>query len=121
MWHAHASDAWRALTRDAFRDGRIVDDPGGRAVSLWPLVHILWAAADLRLLGDDVQIEPLHALLERFRRRDAYAATPRERKRYFDDNAWLGLAALRLRAATQDDRWPELARQLAAFVRTGEH
>jgi Glycosyl hydrolase family 76 len=125
MWHAHAADAWSALVRDALprRSGRqrVLDGPEGREASLWPLVHVLWAAADLRLLGDEVPIAPLRGVLERFRRGDAYAATPRERSRYFDDNAWLGLAALRLQEATGDDTWRELAQRTAAFVATGEH
>ena len=125
MWRAHAVDAWRALARDAFarrwRGPRVLDGPGGRDTSLWPLVHVLWAAADLRLLGEDVPIDALTSELDRFRRGEAYAATPRERRRYFDDNAWLGLAALRLAEATSDPAWVELARQLGAFVASGEH
>jgi hypothetical protein len=125
MWRAHASSAWHALVQDASTSGRrglrVLDGPGGRGSSLWPFVHVLWAAADLRLLGEDVPIDALAEGLGGFRRGEAYAATPRERRRYFDDNAWLGLAALRLAEATGDTAWTELARRLAVFVASGEH
>jgi hypothetical protein len=125
MWHAHAADAWRALVHDALpqrrRRVRVLDGPGGRDASLWPFLNVLWAAADLRLLGEDVPIAELAAVLERFRSGDAYSATPGERSRYFDDNAWLALAAVRSAEATLDTDWDELAKRLAAFVATGEH
>jgi hypothetical protein len=125
MWEGHAADAWRALTRDAFvrRRGRlrVLDGPAGRDAPLWPLVHVLWAAADIHLLGEDVPIDALSALLERFAQGEAYTATPRERLRYFDDNAWLGLASLRVAESTRDPAWSDLARRLAAFLVEGEH
>src|SRR6476469_4698161 len=92
-------DAWDALVRSAFRRTwrgrlRVTDGPRRRRqAALWGLVHVLWAATDLRDLG--------------------FAAKPRTRLRYFDDNAWLGLVALALPE-------PELARELLAFVQTGE-
>jgi hypothetical protein len=125
MWQGHAADAWRALTRDAFRRRRgglrVVDGPGGRDAPLWPYVHVLWAAADIHLLGENVDMDALAGHLERFARGEAYVATPRERQRYFDDNAWLGLAALRLAEATRDTGWSDLARRLATFLEQGEH
>jgi hypothetical protein len=113
-------DAWRSLERASFRRTRfrrrlrVTDGPGHRtSVALWGLVHVLWAANDLRALGADVPIDELTALIEDYRRGDGYAAKPRTRRRYHDDNAWLGLVA----AALGD---PSLAARTLAFVRTGE-
>ncbi len=84
-----------------------------RQAALWGLIHVLWAATDLRDLGFEVPLGDLIDLVETFRRGPGFAAKPRARDRYFDDNAWLGLVALALPE-------PELARELLPFVQTGE-
>ncbi|TMK34114.1 MAG: hypothetical protein E6G58_12265 [Actinobacteria bacterium] len=112
-------DAWEALVRSAFRRSwrgrlRVTDGPGRRSqAALWGLVHVLWAAADLRELGAVVPLDELVGLVKTFRRGAGFAAKPRTRRRYFDDNAWLGLVAL----ALPD---PGLASELLSFVKTGE-
>ena len=92
---------------------------GRRPASLWTLIHVLWAACDMADLGRTAQVEELAAMLPRYRRGDAYAATPHGR-RYLDDNAWLGLVSLRLARATGDSDHEERARDLTRFVQTGE-
>ena len=71
MWRAHAATAWRALVRDTFRRRRnhlrVIDEPGGGDVSLWPFVHVLWAAADLRVLGEEIHIDALEDVLDALR------------------------------------------------------
>jgi len=123
MWAERALDAWTALERDAIRRSRsdleVRDGPRGRRASLWPLAHVLWAAAEVRHLGGRPPIDELHASLGRYRSGDAYAATPHGR-RYFDDNAWLGLAMLRLGVVTADPAWRGRATELARFVTSGE-
>ena len=112
-------DAWDALVRSAFRRTwrgrlRVTDGPRRRRqAALWGLVHVLWAATDLRDLGFEVPLADLVDLVKTFRRAGGFAAKPRSRRRYFDDNAWLGLVALALPE-------PELARELLAFVEAGE-
>ena len=113
-------DAWRSLERASFRRTsfrlrlRITDGPGRRApVALWGLVHVLWAATELRAPETGVPIDELAGLIEGYRRGDGYAAKPRTRRRYYDDNAWLGLVATAL-----GDR--SVAARSLAFVRTGE-
>ncbi len=98
----------------------MLDGPGGAAAPLWPFTHVLWAAAEVLAIGGDPPIAELIRRLERFQRGGGFAATPRGR-RYFDDNAWLGLASLRLRDVTGDEEHAVRASALAAFVRTGEH
>ncbi len=125
MWAEHAAEAWAAFTRDAFRiDGRsirVLEGPRGHAATAWPLAHVLWAAGEIRALGDDAPTEALAEDLERLRRGDGYAPTPRARYRYFDDNAWIGLASIRLHEVTGEPEWRERAERLAGFVRAGEH
>jgi hypothetical protein len=120
-----ALDAWDALARDAFRTRRgglaILDGPGGRTAHAWPLALVLWAAAEVAAIGGAPPIEALRDTLARYRRGDAYAASPRGRERYFDDNAWLGLAAHRLCEVTGEPGWTSIARELARFTREGEH
>jgi len=112
-------DAWNALVRSAFRRTwrgrlRVTDGAPRRGqAALWGLVHVLWAATDLRHLGFEVPLEELMDLVKTFRRGAGFVAKPRTRRRYFDDNAWLGLVALALPA-------PELAREILPFVQTGE-
>jgi hypothetical protein len=121
MWAERALDAWSALERDAIggSEPRVLDGPGGRRASSWPLAHVLWAAAEVRHLGGQPRIDDLHAALAPYRSGDAYMATPRGR-RYFDDNAWLGLAMLRLGEVTGDTVWRGRAAELAGFVTEGE-
>jgi hypothetical protein len=117
-------EAWAALERTAIRRSRrglvVAEDRGGRrACSLWTLIHVLWAACDLADLGRSTPLEELTAVIERYRRVPAYAATPRGR-RYYDDNAWLGLVSLALARATGAQVHTERARELIRFVRGGE-
>jgi hypothetical protein len=113
------TEAWAALERTAIRHrwGRdhVLEGDGGRTpATLWTLVHVLWALGDLRRLD----VTPPTAQLivnyvDRYRRGGGYAARPRRWRRFFDDNAWLGLAALHI------DR-SDLATRALGFVRRGE-
>ncbi len=123
MWAELALEGWAALARDTFRrrwrSAKVLDGPGGRPAAAWPLAHVLWAAAEIRVLGGDPSLDLLTDALRPLRSGDGYAATPRG-TRYFDDNAWLGLAFLRLDAVTADPTWREAAHALARFVAQGE-
>lgn len=93
-WRSRADDAWRSLVVASFgvRRGRtVVREPGGlRAVPLWPVSQVLHAAA---LVGAP-ESAALLATLETYRRGTAYSERPGNRRRYYDDNAWIGLALL---------------------------
>ena len=123
MWAERALEAWSALERDAIRRSRwrpqVLDGPRRRRAALWALAHVLWAAAEVRALGGQPPIDDLLAALRPYRSGDAFAATPRG-DRYFDDNAWLGLAMLRLGVVTADPAWRGHASELARFVTSGE-
>ena len=110
------SDAWAALARTARprRRALFLDTAGHRGVaSLWTLVHVLWALGDLRRLGIGSETKDIVKMVDRYRWDGGFAARPRTRRRFFDDDAWLGLAAVHL-----GDR--SLAAQALTFVRTGE-
>jgi hypothetical protein len=111
-----ATDAWAALERTSLSKRRGVLESAGKRkrASLWTLVHVLWAIADLRRLGAfEAGMTEVVNLVDRYRWRDGFAAAPGTRRRFFDDDAWLGLVAIDL-----TDR--ALAAEALAFVRTGE-
>ena len=111
-----APEAWAALTRTSFSQRRGLLESVGRRdrASLWTLVHVLWAVADLRQLGTAGSTESdIVNMVDRYRWQNGFAAAPGARRRFFDDNAWLGLVALDLGE-------PSLAAEAFAFVRQGE-
>ena len=110
------TDAWAALERTSFskRRGVLESAASRHRASLWTFVHVLWAIGDLRRLGAAADgMTDIVNMVDRYRWRGGFAAKPRGRRRFFDDDAWLGLAAIHL-----DDR--ALAAEALAFVRTGE-
>lgn len=114
------AEVWETLRREAVRVGprpAVLDGPGGRRATLWAIVHVLWAACEV---GDEEVAAAIGDLLPRYRRGPAFAATPRG-DRYYDDNAWLGLACLRAAEVRDDPSWRSLGEELAAYVATGEH
>lgn len=83
--------------------------------------QILAAAADFAMLSGDY--EPALRLLgdlERYRRDDAYVPLPGDRRRYFDDNAWIGLALMQLHLQTGDPAHLDRVRHVLGFVATGQ-
>ena len=93
-WRSRADESWRSLAARAFvvrRGALVVREPGGlRAVALWPYSQVLHAAAAVGA----PESAALLASLESYRRGSAYAERPRGKRRYYDDNAWIGLALI---------------------------
>ncbi len=122
---AHAAAAWDTLRRSCLRlggDGAVVvlEGPGGRMAPLWPASQVLAAAVDLAALtGDLTDTLALVRGLEAYRSGEAYAPTPGARRRYFDDNAWVGLALLQLHLFTGEDEHLEAARRIFRFLQGG--
>ena len=111
-----ATDAWAALERTSFSKRRGLLESAERRdrASLWTLVHVVWAASDLHQLGEPrPTLIDIVNLVDRYRWRGGFAAAPGTRRRFFDDDAWLGLAALDLGERS-------LADEAFAFVRSGE-
>jgi len=91
---------------------------------VWPFGQVLAAAAAMSGLGDDPAIasdaEAMVRGLERYRVGDAYGVCPGERRRYFDDNAWLALDLLQLAGLRGDARLVASAGALFDFLAGGE-
>lgn len=93
-----ATAAWKALLASARRAGHdgghyLAQDQHGRTPAyLWPLSQVLHASA---IVGDDDTWQLACTQLARYRRRGGagLAHFPGARACYFDDNAWVGLAA----------------------------
>ena len=123
-----ALEAWRALLATCtHRDGDLVrlrEAPGRRGpASAWPLSQAIAAAVDLTSAGHDVSddLRGLVRSLRPYARRDGgWAPTPGARRRYYDDNAWIGLASARLHRATGDRRHRDRAGRALEFVMRGE-
>jgi hypothetical protein len=120
--------AWRALLDTcADRDGdllRLREAPRReRTASVWPLSQAIAAGADLVAIGHDAadDLGGLIRSLRPYARRDGgWAPTPGARRRYFDDNAWIGLNSVRLHAITRSRRHLDRATRALAFVMRGE-
>ena len=93
----------------------MLEGDGGRTpATLWTLVHVLWALGDLRRLGTAASADrQIVNYIDHYRRGNGFAARPHRWRRFFDDNAWLGLAALHLGEH-------DLASRACAFVQEGE-
>lgn len=120
-----ASRAWASLEAACIRadgDGRLVllDGPRGDRAPVWPYGQALAAAIDLdRLAGEHAEASRWVDGLAAYARGDGYAPAPRSRRRYFDDNAWIGLALAQLHVQGVRPGLLEHARRVFAFVRTG--
>jgi len=121
-------EAWRALIASCTeRDGAVLrfrEAPGrDRIASVWPLSQTIAAGVDLAGAGQDVDddLDGLMRSLRLYSKRDGgWAPTPRAHRRYFDDNAWIGLASARRHAATGERRDLDRASRALDFVRRGE-
>ncbi len=115
-----AMAAWESLERACLRTDRTgvsLREPAhglhrSRASNAWPLSQVLHATALLRAIGVPAPFQPLLATLRRYRSGDGYSAAPGGGPRYYDDNAWLGLAAIQ-------GGQVELARSVLGFVEQG--
>ena len=100
LWLYRAQLSWDALDRLGFRRraSRItVKEPRGvRAVPLWPFSQVLHTSTVMSSLDQRVRptAEGLLGAVESYRSGDAYGERPASRRRYYDDNAWIALAAI---------------------------
>jgi hypothetical protein len=141
---AAAEASWRLLLRESVQGvgtqirvseprlgcwARAIPDwlaswPIRRRVASWPLSQVLWCASVIEN-SDPVKqesspdAESLWQALEWYRRGDAYVDSQPRGRRYFDDNAWLGLVAAQQALFTGRARWWSRAVQLARFLQSG--
>ena len=121
LWWSRALESWQALERAGIRRraGRVtVKEPGGlRAVPLWPFSQVFHATT---VLSGSQLIPRSHAhdlltSLQTYRAGSAYSERPTNQRRYFDDNAWIALAAIDY--GTQESL--AIASRIYEFLRQG--
>ncbi|MGZ8629629.1 MAG: glycoside hydrolase family 76 protein [Actinomycetota bacterium] len=124
---ARAFEAWESLSIGCLRPGNggaltVHERPGRRKLApLWPVSQVLAAAVDLAELTDDYDVvERLVVGLRPYARGDGYLPAPGDRRRYFDDNAWIGLCFAQLHLQTREARWLRRARKVFRFVLEGQ-
>lgn len=122
-----AFEAWQSLSAACLRSGdrgslMVHERPGrGTLAPAWPVSQVLAAAVDLaELSGDYEVVERLVIGLRRYAAGDGYQPSPRDRRRYYDDNAWIGLCFAQLHLQTGEPRWLRRARKVMRFVREGQ-
>lgn len=90
------------------------------AVTLWPFSQVLHAYALSDPVSGPARFPGLARGLRGYRDpRGAYRESVGRGKRYFDDNAWIGLAFLQRFAFTGDPYWRQRAQEVDDFLRTG--
>jgi hypothetical protein len=88
---------------------------------VWPVSQVLAAAVDLaELTADYGAVERLVVGLRPYAAGDGYVPAPGDRRRYFDDNAWIGLCFAQLHLQTGEERWLRRARKVFRLVREGQ-
>ena len=122
---ARATEAWQTLRDTCIRSDRgtavALEGPGAGRAPLWPLSQVLAASIDIAgLTGDYGDTQALLRGMEAFRAGDGYGPRPGKHRRFFDDNAWIGLALIQLHRQTQDPEPLAQAQRVFAFVATGQ-
>ena len=89
-----AFEAWQLLSAACLRSGErgslvVRERPSRRTLApVWPVSQVLAAAVDLaELTGDYEVVERLVVGLRPYAAGDGYLPSPRDRRRYYDDNA----------------------------------
>lgn len=122
-----ALEAWESLSRACLRPGDhgsllVRERPGRRKLGpVWPVSQVLAAAIDLaELTGDLDDVDRLVIGLRTYAAGDGFLPAPGDRRRYYDDNAWIGLCFAQLHLQTGEARWLRRARKVFRFVREGQ-
>jgi hypothetical protein len=120
-----AVEAWDLFRRSCVRQGpdglTMLEGPEARRAPVWPYSQALAAAVDMALLtGDRSEADRWVAGLAPYARGDGYTPMPGQRRRYYDDNAWIGLAMTQLHLQTGDAGALEHARRVFRFVAQGQ-
>jgi hypothetical protein len=88
----------------------------------WPLGQVLHGRVALAMQGGDWErVDAIFKEFESYRIGDGFVGGIGDGKRYYDDNAWIGLAAMQAYTATGDDKYLHHAERTFRMVRTGQH
>ncbi|MCW2921461.1 MAG: glycosyl hydrolase [Thermoleophilia bacterium] len=101
-FHSHGAQVWRT--------------------EAWPLGQVLHGRIAIAMQdGDWERVDAIFTELESYRVGDGFVGGIGDHKRYYDDNAWIGLAAMQAYTATGDDKYLHHAERTFRMVRTGQH
>jgi hypothetical protein len=88
----------------------------------WPLGQVLHGRIILAMEGGDwARVDGIFREFESYRIGDGFAGGIGTSGRYYDDNAWIGLAAMQAFDATHDAKYLAHAERTFRMVRTGQH
>ncbi|MCW2926342.1 MAG: glycosyl hydrolase [Thermoleophilia bacterium] len=88
----------------------------------WPLGQVLHGRVILAMQdGDWQRVDGIFREFESYRSGDGFTGGVGAGGRYYDDNEWIGLAAMQAFDATGDRRYLEHAERTFRMVRSGEH
>lgn len=123
-----ANEAGRALVDELAMFGnqdRFHSDEGWKVwrTEAWPLGQVLHGRIFQAMQGGDWdRVDAIFKDFEAYREGDGFTgAVSLEKERFYDDNDWIGLAAMQAYSATKDDRYLEFAKRTFEFVKTAEH
>lgn len=129
-WASRTHQAWNDLDSSAGLriPGRSirVHEPGRlRVVAAWPLSQVLHAAVLVEAVGvasDRWNADTVWRSFRRYRRSDGFLDMPLVGERYYDDNAWIGLACAQRALFTSEAvraTWLRRAEASLRFVSQG--
>ncbi len=128
-WHARAHESWNDLTRvtgmRSPRGIRVHEPSRWRVVAAWPLSQVLHAAVLVDaagIAGGRLGADSVWRSFRRYRRGDGFLDMPLIGERYYDDNAWIGLACAQRALYTSGDvaaPWLRRAEASLRFVSQG--
>ena len=88
----------------------------------WPLGQVLHGRVILAMQGGDWErVDGIFKEFESYRIGDGFVGGIGSGKRYYDDNEWIGLAAMQAYDATGDEKYLRHAERTFRFVRSGQH
>jgi hypothetical protein len=121
-----AKEAQRALTDEHAMLGTPDRFPGdGLRVwraAVWGLGQVLHGRIILAMQGGDWErVDGIFRELESYRQGDGFVGGINSNERYYDDNEWIGLAAMQAYDATGDEKYLRHAERTFRFVRSGQH
>jgi rhamnogalacturonyl hydrolase YesR len=121
-----ARDAQRALVDQhavlGSSDRFLADGARTWRAEAWPMGQVLHGRIALAMQdGDWTHVDGMFRELESYRSGDGFVGGIGSGKRYYDDNEWIGLAAMQAYAGSGDERYLRHAERTFSMVRTGLH
>lgn len=121
-----AREAQRALVDEhgmfGSEDRFHADDWKPWRTEAWPLGQVLHGRVVLAMQGGDwARVDAIFREFESYRIDDGFVGGIGSSERYYDDNQWIGLAAMQAYDATGDEKYLRHAERTFRFVRTAQH